>query len=110
MIYVVFQLGASLLDACVLAILHKEDTYGYRLTQEVKQLMDISESTLYPVLRRLLKDGYLETYDQEHMGRNRRYYRLTEEGKKKYQTYVLDWKKFSQKITHMLEEGGIGNE
>ena len=56
----VFQLGSSLLDACVLATLHKEDTYGYRLTQEVKRVMDISESTLYPVLRRLMKKGYLD--------------------------------------------------
>ncbi len=84
----VFQLGSSLLDACVLATLHKEDTYGYRLTQEVKRVMDISESTLYPVLRRLMKEGYLETYDQQHMGRNRRYYRLTEAGKEKYREYV----------------------
>lgn len=90
----VFQLGSSLLDACVLATLHKEDTYGYRLTQEVKRVMDISESTLYPVLRRLMKEGYLETYDQQHMGRNRRYYRLTEAGKEKYREYVKEWDEF----------------
>ena len=51
-----FQLGSVLLDACVLAVVMKEDTYGYKLTQEVKQIMDVSESTLYPVLRRLQKD------------------------------------------------------
>ena len=83
-----------MLDACVLATLHKEDTYGYRLTQEVKRVMDISESTLYPVLRRLMKEGYLETYDQQHMGRNRRYYRLTEAGKEKYREYVKEWDEF----------------
>ena len=68
-----FQLGSVLLDACVLAVVMKEDTYGYKLTQEVKQIMDVSESTLYPVLRRLQKDGYLTTYDQPFQGRNRRY-------------------------------------
>ena len=52
----VFQLGASLLDACVLAILHQSDAYGYKLTQEVKKNIDVSESTLYPVLRRLTID------------------------------------------------------
>ena len=52
------QLGSVLLDACVLAVVMREDTYGYKLTQEVKQIMDVSESTLYPVLRRLQKDGY----------------------------------------------------
>ncbi len=105
----VFQLGSSLLDACVLATLHKEDTYGYRLTQEVKRVMDISESTLYPVLRRLMKAGYLETYDQQHMGRNRRYYRLTEAGKEKYREYVKEWDEFSDKVSDILK-GGIENE
>lgn len=105
----VFQLGSSLLDACVLATLHKEDTYSYRLTQEVKRVMDISESTLYPVLRRLMKEGYLETYDQQHMGRNRRYYRLTEAGKEKYREYVKEWDEFSDKVSDILK-GGIENE
>ena len=105
----VFHLGSSLLDACVLATLHKEDTYGYRLTQEVKRVMDISESTLYPVLRRLMKEGYLETYDQQHMGRNRRYYRLTEAGKEKYREYVKEWDEFSDKVSDILK-GGIENE
>ena len=105
----VFQLGSTLLDACVLATLHKEDTYGYRLTQEVKRVMDISESTLYPVLRRLMKEGYLETYDQQHMGRNRRYYRLTEAGKEKYREYVKEWDEFSDKVSDILK-GGIENE
>ena len=63
-----FQLGSVLLDACVLAVVMKEDTYGYKLTQEVKQIMDVSESTLYPVLRRLQKDGYLTTYDSRFKG------------------------------------------
>ena len=91
-----FQLGSALLDACVLATLHKEDTYGYRLTQEVKVVMSVSESTLYPVLRRLMREGYLETYDQQHMGRNRR---------NKYREYVEEWKAFSTKISGILEGG-----
>lgn len=100
-----FQLGSSLLDACVLAILHKEDTYGYKLTQEVKEIVTVSESTLYPVLRRLTKDGYLGTYDKEHMGRNRRYYQLTDAGKVKYEEFLRDWKEFSNKIDDILEGG-----
>lgn len=104
-----FQLGSALLDACVLATLFKEDTYGYKLTQEVKVVMSVSESTLYPVLRRLMRDGFLETYDQEHMGRNRRYYRLTSSGKTKYEDYVDEWNIFSSKINTILE-GGISDE
>lgn len=100
-----FQLGSALLDACVLAILHKEDAYGYRLTQEVKEIVTVSESTLYPVLRRLTKDGYLCTYDKEHMGRNRRYYQLTDDGKLKYEEFLRDWNDFSSKIDKILEGG-----
>lgn len=102
-----FQLGAALLDACVLATLHKEDAYGYKLTQDVKEAMNVSESTLYPVLRRLLKEGYLDTYDQEHMGRNRRYYRLTDKGKERYEYFVREWMVFRDKIDAVLKEGGV---
>lgn len=105
----VFQLGSSLLDACVLSILRKEDAYGYKLTQEVKQIMDVSESTLYPVLRRLTKDGYLETYDQQHEGRNRRYYTLTNQGTQQYQLYLDAWKDFYERINAILI-GGNENE
>ena len=69
-----YQLTAPLLDACVLGIVEKEDAYGYTLTQKVRELVDISESTLYPVLRRLQKDECLVTYDAPYQGRNRRYY------------------------------------
>ena len=99
-----FQIGSTLLDACVLAILHQKDAYGYKLTQEVKDVLSVSESTLYPVLRRLLKEGMLETYDQEHMGRNRRYYRLTGNGKDQYQFYVKEWKTFRETIDSLLEK------
>lgn len=99
-----FQIGSTLLDACVLAILHKEDAYGYKLTQEVKDGLSVSESTLYPVLRRLMKDGMLETYDQEHMGRNRRYYRLTSLGKEQHLFYVKEWETFRQTIDSLLNK------
>ena len=78
----VFNTGAALLDAIVLAVVSKESggTYGYKITQDVRVAIDISESTLYPVLRRLQKDGCLEVYDMEFGGRNRRYYKITEAG------------------------------
>ena len=74
------QMKKGLLDACVLHILLKSDTYGYKLTQEVTELLETSESALYPVLRRLEAQGYLETYSAEHSGRLRRYYRITATG------------------------------
>ena len=70
----VFNTGATLLDAIVLAVVSRDinGTYGYKITQEVREVIDISESTLYPVLRRLQKDECLEVYDMEFGGRNRR--------------------------------------
>lgn len=93
-----FSINTGLLDACVLAILSRGDEYGYRLTQEVKQVMAISESTLYPVLRRLLKNGWLSTYDQSFQGRNRRYYRITGEGLTQHLLYVGEWKEYKKRI------------
>lgn len=100
-----FQLGSALLDACVLSILHKHDTYGYKLTQELKETLQVSESTLYPVLRRLTKEEYLATYDEQHEGRNRRYYKLTEKGKQQYELYYQDWNHFKETVTLLMEGG-----
>ncbi len=102
-----FQLGSALLDACVLSLLHQEDTYGYRLTQQLKQTLNVSESTLYPVLRRLTKEGYLETYDRQYEGRNRRYYRLTQKGKEQYEAYYQAWKLFEKNVNTIMEGGKI---
>lgn len=78
----VFNTGAALLDAIVLSVvsMEPEGTYGYRITQEVRSVLNVSESTLYPVLRRLQKDDCLSVYDREYGGRNRRYYKITEQG------------------------------
>lgn len=102
-----FQLGSPLLDACVLAILVKEDAYGYTLTQKVKEVIDISESTLYPILRRLQKENCLTTYDQPYQGRNRRYYRITKEGDKRYHFYQKEWEQYKTQIDQLL--GGKPN-
>ena len=67
-------------------------------------MLDISESTLYPVLRRLLKDGCLESYDLAIDGRNRRYYRITESGRLQLNLYHGEWNTYAQKISRILEE------
>ena len=104
----VFNTGAALLDAIVLAVVsrEKEGTYGYKITQDVRTTIEVSESTLYPVLRRLQKDECLETYDQEYGGRNRRYYKLTERGMAQLNLYKTEWKNYSTKISRLFE-GGI---
>jgi len=102
----VFNTGAALLDAIVLSVVaqDREGTYGYKITQEVRQAIEISESTLYPVLRRLQKDECLEAYDVECAGRNRRYYKVTEKGRIQLALYKSEWKKYSAKI--LLRSGG----
>ncbi|MCI9526309.1 MAG: PadR family transcriptional regulator [Lachnospiraceae bacterium] len=103
----VFNTGAALLDAIVLAVVSKEreGTYGYKITQDVRQAIEVSESTLYPVLRRLQKDGCLEVYDMECGGRNRRYYKITDRGSAQLDLYQTEWVTYSSKIT-MLFSGG----
>ena len=102
----VFNTGAALLDAIVLSVVSREPqgTYGYRITQEVRGAIDISESTLYPVLRRLQKDGCLEVYDMEYGGRNRRYYKVTSRGSVQLMLYRSEWRSYAAKISAILRE------
>lgn len=100
-----FPVSASLLDALVLAVVSREDTYGYKITQDIKEAIEVSESTLYPVLRRLLKDNCLETYDMEFMGRNRRYYRVTPAGASQLNLYRQEWEEYKHKIDKVMKTG-----
>ena len=103
----VFNTGAALLDAIVLAVVSRESqgTYGYKITQDVRQVLEVSESTLYPVLRRLQKDQCLEVYDMQFDGRNRRYYKVTDRGMAKLNLYREEWKVYSKKISEIFEGG-----
>ena len=97
-----FTAGSALLDAVVLSVVSMEGTYGYKITQDVRQVMDVSESTLYPVLRRLQKDGFLETYDMEFQGRNRRYYKITSNGMILLDKYRSEWLSYKSNIDKIL--------
>jgi PadR family transcriptional regulator PadR len=107
-------LGGILLDGCVLSVLSRGDAYGYALTQKLQKASNISESTLYPVLRRLQKDRHLETYDSPYAGRNRRYYKITAEGRQKLAHIQEERAVFRGMIDGMLseelEEGEKENE
>jgi PadR family transcriptional regulator PadR len=100
----IFNTGAALLDAIVLAVVNKdpEGTYGYRITQDVRAIIELSESTLYPVLRRLMKDECLVVYDREFSGRNRRYYKITEKGRAQLNMYVGEWFTYSKKLNRIF--------
>ena len=103
----VFPVSAALLDALVLSVVAKEDTYGYKITQEIREAMEMSESTLYPVLRRLQKDGCLEVYDMECGGRNRRYYKITDRGSAQLNLYQTEWVTYSSKISTLFSGGEL---
>ena len=102
----IFNTGAILLDVIVLAVVSKnsEGNYGYKLTQDVKSVIDISESTLYPVLRRLEKDNLLEAYDIKYGGRNRRYYKITIKGLVQLKFYYEEWMSYSLQVTKMFSD------
>ena len=99
------QATGILLDGCVLSLLSQEDAYGYSLTQRLKTALGVSESTLYPVMRRLQTGGYLTVYDVSHNGRNRRYYQITAKGREKYKEYARTWLDFVQRIDKVMSAG-----
>ena len=85
------QLKKGLLDVCVLSVLRRGSSYGYKIVRDVSTCISISESTLYPILKRLEAAGSVTTSAVEHNGRLRKYYTLTEEGRNKIQTFLDEW-------------------
>ena len=107
----VFNTGAALLDAIVLAVVTKEEegTYGYKITQDVRQVIDLSESTLYPILRRLEAAELLTVYSREHGGRLRKYYHITEAGLARLALFMEEWKEI-ESIYNFIVQEEKGNE
>ncbi|MBO8462572.1 MAG: PadR family transcriptional regulator [Firmicutes bacterium] len=85
------QLKKGLLEMCVLAVLKRGDSYGYQIIKDISVCITISESTLYPILKRLENNGCLTTYSVEHNGRLRKYYKITEVGEQKIQEFLDEW-------------------
>ncbi len=85
------QLKRGLLDICVLAAIKNEPSYGYQIIKDIKPYLEISESTLYPILRRLETAEQLTVQTAEHNGRLRKYYYITECGKKRIEAFRQDW-------------------
>ncbi|MBQ2933895.1 MAG: PadR family transcriptional regulator [Clostridia bacterium] len=85
------QLKRGLLDVCVLAAIKDEDSYGYQIIKDVKPYIDISESTLYPILRRLESAELLTVRGAEHNGRLRKYYHITDLGLKRIDDFKYEW-------------------
>ncbi len=103
------QLKRGLLEVCVLAAIQDEDSYGYQIIKDVKPFVEISESTLYPILRRLETAELLSVWTAEHSGRLRKYYRITPKGRKRIEDFKEEWKEIML-IYQFVSKGGIVNE
>jgi len=95
----------GVLEPLVLAILKDGDAYGYELSERVAGIVDIAETALYPVLRRLQEQGLLETYSVEHNGRLRKYYRITPRGRRRWQEYVKELEGL-ERVIALVKRGG----
>lgn len=85
------QLKRGMLDICVLSVLLREDSYGYKIIKDLQPYVTISESTLYPILRRLETAACVTVYSTEHNGRLRKYYQITENGRAKISEFLEEW-------------------
>ncbi len=95
-----------MLNLCVLVLLDKQDRYGYELVQKISDQISISEGSVYPLLRRLTKEGYFTTYLQESTeGPPRKYYKLTDAGREYLHEQLTEWKNFTDGVNTLIEEG-----
>jgi PadR family transcriptional regulator PadR len=100
------QLKRGLLDICVLAAIKNQDSYGYQIIKDMKPYVDISESTLYPILRRLEAAELLTVRSAEHNGRLRKYYRITEAGLARIETFKAEWAEIISIYQFVTKEEG----
>ena len=101
------QFNKGVLEMCVLALLAKRDCYGFELVELISKYVDLSDGTVYPLLRRLMDEKYVETYLQESpSGPPRKYYRMTTHGKKFTKALIEQWSTFSKKIDQLIQIEG----
>ena len=98
-----YPVSALLIEYLILAIVSKHDSYGYDISQTIKLIASIKESTLYPILKKLEKAGYVSTYTQEHQGRRRKYYHLTDSGEKHLVYLTKEWSVYKMTIDGIVE-------
>ena|SRR5690625_2315752 len=102
------QFKKGVLELCVLILLKNEDRYGYKLVQKISGQIDISEGSVYPLLRRLAKEEYVTTYLQESKeGPSRKYYRLTDSGRDYLHQLLDEWDQFSAGVNEVIKEGMV---
>lgn len=98
------QLKKGILELCVLAVLDRKDCYGYELVNEISKNIEISEGTIYPILRRLNQEGYFTTYLQESQeGPPRKYYKLTDTGRNVKNESIKEWLVLAEGVNSIIE-------
>lgn len=100
------QFKKGVLELCVLVLLAKRDRYGYELVQTISEQIEISEGSVYPLLRRMTKEDYCTTYYRESTeGPSRKYYKLTDKGKTYLSQLNQDWQQFIRGVNQIMKEG-----
>lgn len=105
----VFPLTAPMMDFLVLSVISENDAYGYQISQIIKQVANTKDSVLYPVLKRLLESGFVESYDRQYQGRNRKYYRITPSGSTRQAELLKEWEDYKLMIDNIVK-GGFSDE
>ena len=100
------QLKRGLLDVCVLAAIKNEDSYGYKIIKDMKPYIEMSESTLYTILKRLEGSGMLTVYTLEHGGRLRKYYHITKAGLNRIEDFKDEWREVMSIYSFVIKEEG----
>lgn len=98
-----YPISALLIECLILSVLSIQDSYGYEISQTVKLVASIKESTLYPILRKLENSGYVTTYTREYQNRKRKYYSLTEAGRKQLVFLKEEWASYRDTIDGIIE-------
>lgn len=106
-----YPLNPVLMELLVLSMICQKDSYGYQISQQIRSVSNLKDSTLYPVLRRLAENQYVDIYDRQFQGRNRKYYRITEAGRQRKDFLEQEWKAHIQAVQEILDnsrpaEGG----
>ena len=98
-----YPVSAVLTECLILSVVEQQDSYGYEISQTVKLVAAIKESTLYPILRKLETGGYLTTYSEEFQGRKRKYYSITEEGRRQLEYLRKEWREYRNTVDDIGE-------
>ena len=102
------QMKRGLVENCVLAALARGDSYGYQIVKDLSSFVSVTESTLYPILRRLESAGALTVYSVEHNGRLRKFYHLTKDGRRRLEGFAADWDELAAMYKFIRE--GLSHE